>query len=73
MIKKTFYQNSKYAQELIQSFESDFVFGEKTVNRIKISEINAVKKDLLVKLSERINSISLVIFLASSFFPVSTK
>ena len=57
MIKKTFYQNSKYAQELIQTFESDFVFGEKTVNRIKISEINAVKKDQLVKLSERINSI----------------
>ena len=48
MIKKTFYQNSKYAQELIQTFESDFVFGEKTVNRIKISEINAVKKDQLV-------------------------
>tara|TARA_B100000989_G_scaffold183859_1_gene138374 strand:+ start:744 stop:1448 length:705 start_codon:yes stop_codon:yes gene_type:complete len=57
MIKKTFYQNSKYAQELIQTFESDFVFGEKTLNRIKISEINAVKKDQLVKLSERINSI----------------
>ena len=57
MIKKTFYQNSKYAQELIQTFESDFVFGEKTINRIKISEINAVKKDKLVKLSERINSI----------------
>ena len=57
MIKKTFYQNSKYAQELIQTFESDFVFGEKTVNRIKISKINVVKKDQLVKLSERINSI----------------
>ena len=42
MIKKTFYQNSKYAQELIQTFESDFVFGEKTVNRIKISKINPV-------------------------------
>ncbi len=57
MIKKTFYQNSKYAQELIQTFESDFVFEEKTVNRIKISKINVVKKDQLVKLSERINSI----------------
>ena len=40
MTKKTLNQNGKYVQDLINTVEPDFVFGNKPVNRLEIIETN---------------------------------
>ncbi len=62
MIKKTLNQNAKYAQELLKAVEPDFVFSEKPINRLKITQNkniskNENKSELLKNLREQINSI----------------
>ena len=62
MTKKALNQNGKYAQEFINTIESDFVFDNKPINRLKIinSDKNDVKENKskqLFRLKEQINSI----------------
>ena len=62
MTKKTLNQNAKYVQKLIDIIEPNFFFNDKPINRfkeVKNIEINAteIKKENLMKLKERINSI----------------
>ena len=62
MIKKTLNQNAKYAQELLNYVESDFVFNNKPINRLKIIKKNnnfknQTKDELLSILKNQINSI----------------
>ena len=62
MIKKTLNQNAKYAQELLNYVESDFVFNDKPINRLKIIKKNnnfknQTKDELLSILKNQINSI----------------
>ena len=62
MTKKTLNQNGKYVQELINSIEPDFNFGNKPINRFKVIEKNnniekQNKVDLILRLKEQISSI----------------
>ena len=62
MTKKVFNQNGKYVQELINTVEPDFVFGNSPVNRFKVIDGNNDHKKLdktaqLLKLKEQISSI----------------
>tara|TARA_B100001564_G_C20447317_1_gene581743 strand:+ start:69 stop:773 length:705 start_codon:yes stop_codon:yes gene_type:complete len=57
MTKKALNQNGKYVQEIINTIEPDFVFGEKPINRFKIIENNEDKTKQLSRLKEKINSI----------------
>jgi len=62
MTKKTLNQNGKYVQELINSIEPDFNFGNKPINRFKVIEKNnniekQNKVDLISRLKEQISSI----------------
>ena len=63
MTKKTLNQNTKYTQELISTIETDFIFNNKAINRIKINKnnddinSNQNKTELLSKLKKQINSI----------------
>tara|TARA_B100001057_G_scaffold366506_1_gene369841 strand:- start:1056 stop:1775 length:720 start_codon:yes stop_codon:yes gene_type:complete len=62
MSKKALNQNGKYVQELINRIEPDFVFGNKPINRFKVSvndnlDINQDKVSQLLRLKEEINSI----------------
>ena len=62
MIKKTLNQNAKYAQELLNYVESDFVFNNKPINRLKKIKKNnnfknQTKDELLSILKNQINSI----------------
>ena len=40
MTKRTLNQNSKFANELLNYIEPDFIFNNKPINRLKASEIN---------------------------------
>ena len=62
MTKKLLNQNAKLEQELINTFEPDFIFNDKPINRFKISN-NDNPKNILLKaeklsdLKKKINSI----------------
>jgi len=62
MIKKTLNQNAKYAQELLNAADPDFIFSDKPINRLKVhqnnnSSKNENKNELLLILKNQINSI----------------
>ena len=62
MTKRVINQNSKLTKELINTIESKFVFADKPLNRFNLNEkeyeINHEdKKNLLIKLKKRLNSI----------------
>jgi uracil-DNA glycosylase family 4 len=62
MSKKHLNQNSKFTQELIDTFEPNFSFSEKSINRLNISikdnAQNALNKaEKLIDLKNKINSI----------------
>ncbi len=62
MSKKQLNQNSKYTQELINTFEPDFSFNEEPVNRINMvikndSQNSLNKAEKLIDLKSKINSI----------------
>ena len=62
MTKKTLNQNAKYVQELINTIEPDFIFGNKPINRFEVIEskdknINKNKSEKLSELKKQINSI----------------
>ena len=62
MTKKTLNQNGKYVQDLINTVEPYFVFGNKPINRLEIikteeKKINLDKQELLLNLKGQINSI----------------
>ena len=53
MIKKVLNQNTKYEQELINSFEPDFSFSDQAINRLNISLNNLSKNnDDKIKIGE---------------------
>ena len=61
MTKKILNQNAKYAQELIDIIEPDFLFSSRPLDRFKTSvannNINQGKSDQLKNLKVKINSI----------------
>ena len=62
MIKKSLNQNAKYAQELLNAADPDFIFSDKPINRLKVhqnnnSSKNENKNELLLILKNQINSI----------------
>ena len=62
MTKKVLNQNSKYAQEIIEAIEPDFVFNSKPINRFNViknnnNELIQNKNEQLLKLKEKISSI----------------
>ena len=62
MTKKALNQNGKYVQDLINTVEPDFVFGNIPINRFEIiksnkNNIDHDKRQLLLKLKDQINSI----------------
>ena len=64
MVKNILNQNAKYTQELINDVEPDFIFSDKPINRLIISnnsdagiQPNQNKAELMSKLQEKINSI----------------
>ena len=62
MIKKVLNQNTKYEQELINSFEPNFSFSDQAINRLNISQNSPFKNDekkieKLSNLKNQINSI----------------
>ncbi len=62
MTKKVINQNTKFNQELINTFEQKFIFAEKPINRFNVSETNngtpqINKEELLKNLKDQINSI----------------
>ncbi len=62
MSKKSLNQNSKYNQELINTFEPDFTFDNKPINRLNIlkknnSQLYSDKQEKLDELKKKINSI----------------
>ena len=57
MTKKVLNQNTKYEQELINSFEPNFSFSDKAINRLNISKNNDNKIKKLSNLKNQINSI----------------
>ena len=62
MNKKVLNQNTKYEQELINSFEPNFSFSDQAINRLNISKDNPSKNDdrkfkKLSNLKNQINSI----------------
>ena len=62
MTKKVINQNTKFNQELINTFEQKFIFAEKPINRFNVSETNngtpqINKEELLKNLKDKINSI----------------
>ncbi len=62
MTKKALNQNTKFDQEFINTFEPDFTFSDKPINRFNISSNNTTKNTLdkaekLFKLKKKINSI----------------
>jgi len=62
MTKKDLNQNGKYAQELINTIEPDFVFSNKPIKRFKVMDVKndigkQEKTEKLLKLREQINSI----------------
>ena len=62
MTKRAINQNSKFTKELINTIESKFVYADKPINRFNFPEkeydINhEEKKNLLLKLKKRLNSI----------------
>ena len=62
MTKKTLNQNGKYAKELINTIEPDFIFDNKPIDRFKVVSDNAIpdninKSNQLSELTKKINSI----------------
>ena len=62
MSKKSLNQNSKYNQELINTFEPDFTFDNKPINRVNIlkknnSQLYSDKQEKLEELKKKITSI----------------
>ena len=57
MNKKVLNQNTKYEQELINSFEPNFSFSNHAINRLNISKNNDNKIKKLSNLKNQINSI----------------
>ena len=62
MTKKTLNQNAKYAQDLIDSVEPDFIFNNKPINRFMLinnaaDRLKTNKIEELSKLKNKINSI----------------
>ena len=62
MTKKPLNQNTKYAQELINTIESNFIFNDRPINRFKIIKNNGNNKsqdkaEKLLDLKKQINSI----------------
>ena len=62
MTKKDLNQNTKFEQELINTFEPDFIFSEKPLNRFNITKNNnnleiLNKAEKLSELKRKINSI----------------
>ena len=62
MTKKTLNQNAKYAQDLIDSVEPDFIFNNKPINRFMLinnatDRFKTNKNEELSKLKNKINSI----------------
>ena len=62
MTKKTLNQNAKYAQDLIDSIEPDFIFNNKPINRFMLinnaaDRFKTNKIEELSKLKNKINSI----------------
>ena len=60
MTKKALNQNAKYDQEFIDTFEPDFTFNNKPINRFNISSNNTAKNTLdkaekLSNLKKKIN------------------
>ncbi len=60
MTKRDLNQNAKYAQELLNNIESDFVFGNRPINRFKIvgNKNKNSNHDKILKLSELKNKIN---------------
>ena len=63
MTKKVLNQNAKYAQELIDTIEPNFIFSNKAINRFSIVKSKKNndyqnKMEQLLKLKENINSIT---------------
>ena len=46
MTKKALNQNAKFDQEFINTFEPDFTFSDKPINRFNISSNNTTKNTL---------------------------
>ena len=62
MSKNNLNLNAKYAQELIKTVESDFIFANKAINRFEITrkkdqKIDSDKDKKLIDLKQKINSI----------------
>ena len=64
MAKKSFNQNAKHIQQLEDIIEPNFIFGNKSLNRIitldkksKIGNKNENKLEQIFKLKQKINSI----------------
>ena len=62
MTKKTLNQNSKFAEEILNYIEPDFIFNNKPINRLKMSENNNLnsnqnKTAKLIELKKKISSI----------------
>ena len=60
MTKKTYNQNAKYAQKIINTIEPDFIFSNSPINRFKVTKNNNKNNDKIEKLNElkkQINSI----------------
>jgi uracil-DNA glycosylase len=63
MTKKTLNQNVKFVQELINTIEPDFIFGNKPINRLTVTQnknvnnIGQNKTEQLLNLKKQINSI----------------
>ena len=47
MTKKALNQNAKFDQEFINTFEPDFTFSDKPINRFNISSNNTTKNTLM--------------------------
>ena len=63
MTKKMINQNSKFQKELIDTVDSEFIFGNKPINRFKSTENQKInqtlsKKDQIDNLKNKINCVA---------------
>ena len=66
MTKKNLNQNTKFIQKLINTFEPDFIFSEKPINRVVATQ-NTQQNDISDKASNYQNSKSKLIQLRIVF------
>ena len=55
MTKKDLNQNAKFEQELINTFEPDFIFSGKPLNRFNCTKNNNMLKKYQIKLKNYLN------------------